>query len=823
VSVVSKRLGLVGVAALLSALLVWRGSTAALGTNYLDDSRPTADRVDALLSQMTLSEKVGQMDQILIDHVTSPAQAPSCPGCFGDADPAAMQSVLIDNNVGSLLAGGTDIPHDTSHSGGAGNTGRDWAATYNAVQAFAVQQSRLHIPVLFGVDAVHGFSHPVDAPLFPHSMGMGATWDVALAERAGAVTAGGLRATGWVEDFAPVQDVYRDNRWGRAYESWSEAPMLAGALGAAEVRGLQAAPGEGATTNSLRVAATLKHLVGNSQSINGHDRVEGHLPVRELQDVFLPAYKDGIDANARMVMISSSSINGVPATASTFLQTNLLRQRLGFNGVTISDYKDVQALWATYHVAPDLAGAIAMAVNAGLDMAMWVDDPDQWQANILADVRDGKISQARIDEAVRRILTLKFELGLFEQPCVPDARLACVDVDAAGAAVQAGRAETLQAARESITLLKNTNNTLPIPTSANVLVTGPNADSMVGQLGGWSVAWQGLSTSGHNCCEGPPGQTPPGSTVLQGIRAINPSVTFAAYQDQAVAAAGGADVVVAVVGELAYAEGVGDNPAPALPADQQAMLAALESTGKPVVIVVIAGRPLGLGASNERNAAAILMGYQGGTEAGQAVAEVIFGVVNPSGKLPGSWPTDADVRAPFGQSGDFNIRAPSPLGDQPKVFDQFPSTSSGTGSGYNPLFSLGYGMSYTTFGVGDLRVSPPTHVDGSVGVSFTVTNTGGVAGTQVVPVFVHQPTSAVLVPPHRLVGFTRVTLEPTESRTISLEFALARVAVTPGDIDSAAPPAVARGVYTVEVPTRAEPNDLFPSSSPPLRADFKVS
>jgi len=346
---------------------------------------------------------------------------------------------------------------------------------------------------------------------------------------------------------------------------------------------------------------------------------------------------------------------------------------------------------------------------------------------------------------------------------------------------------------------------------------------MVGQLGGWSVAWQGLSTSGHNCCEGPPGQTPPGTTVLQGIRAINPSVTFAAYQDQAVAAAGGADVVVAVVGELAYAEGVGDNPAPALPADQQAMLAALESTGKPVVIVVIAGRPLGLGASDERNAAAIVMAYQGGTEAGQAVAEVIFGVVSPSGKLPVSWPTDADVRAPFGQSGDFNIRAPSPLGDQPKVFDQFPSTSSGTGSGYNPLFSFGYGMSYTTFGVGDLRVTPPARVDGSVGVSFTLTNTGGVAGTQVVPLFVHQPTSAVLLPLHRLVGFTRVTLEPTESRTINLEFALAHLAVTPGDIDSAAPPAVERGVYTVEVSTRAEPNDLFPSSSPPLRADFTVS
>ncbi len=772
---------------------------------------------------MTLSEKVGQMDQILVDHVTIPAQARTCPGCFGDPDPAAMQSVLIDNNVGSLLAGGTNMPFDTSHAGGVGNTGRDWAATYNAIQAFAVQQSRLHIPVLFGVDAVHGFSHPYDAPLFPHSIGMGATWDSAQVERAGAVTGRALRATGWVEDFAPVQDVYRDNRWGRAYESWSEEPTLAGALGAANVRGLQSAPNDTRPEDSpLRVAATLKHLAGNSQSVNGHDRVAGQLPVRELQDVFLPAYKDAIEANARMAMISSSSINGVPATASGFLQTNLLRQRLGFSGVTISDYKDVQALSTAYHIAPDLAGAIARAVNAGLDMAMWVDDPDQWQSSILADVQDGKISQARIDEAVRRILTLKFELGLFDQPCVRDARQPCVDVDAAGAAVQAGRDETLQAARESITLLKNTNNVLPLATNANVLVTGPNADSMVGQLGGWSVSWQGVSTSGHSCCEGPPGQTPPGTTVFRGIGNVDPSVTFAASQDQAVAAAGGADVIVAVVGEQAYAEGVGDDPAPALPPVQKALLAALEATAKPVVVVVIAGRPLGLGASNEQHASAILMAYQGGTETGQAVADVIFGVVNPSGKLPVSWPTDADARAPFGPDGDFNGRAASPPGDQPKVFDQFPSTSSGTGSGYNPLFSFGFGLSYTTFSVSDLRVTAAARADESVSVTFTVRNTSSVAGTDIVPVFVRQATSQTLAPPHRLVAFARVNLEPSESRTVNLEFPLSRLATTPGDIESSAPPTVERGVYTVEVPTQPEPNDLFPRSSPPLQADFAV-
>jgi beta-glucosidase len=342
----------------------------------VDASYPTAERVEAVLSEMTLAEKVGQMDQILVDHVTMPASTSACPGCFGDPDPNAMRSVLIDNQVGSLLAGGTDMPFDTARDGGHGNTGRDWAVTYNEIQSFAVQQSRLHIPVLFGVDAVHGFSHPVDAPLFPHGIGMGATWDADLAEQEGTVTGDALRGTGWVEDFAPVQDVYRDNRWGRAYEPWSEEPALAGTLGAAEVRGLQAAgTNDMASGNPLRVAATLKHLAGNAQSINGHDRVEGQLPIRDLQDLFLPAYQDAVDANAQMVMVSSSSINGVPATASSFLQRTLLRERLGFGGVTISDYKDVQALQTTYHVTPNLAGAIALALNAGLDMTMWVDDP----------------------------------------------------------------------------------------------------------------------------------------------------------------------------------------------------------------------------------------------------------------------------------------------------------------------------------------------------------------------------------------------------------------------------------------------------------------
>src|SRR6185437_7248767 len=550
--------------------------------------------------------------------------------------------------------------------GGVGNTGYDWATEYNVIQQYAIKNSRLHLPLVFGVDAVHGFGHPYQAPLFPQSIGMGATWDPAAAQAGGQVTANALRATGWNWDFAPVQDLSRDNRWGRTYETWAEEPALSAAMGAANIKSLQASADGG----GLKVSATVKHFAGYSQSVNGHDRNEALLPLNYLQDTILPSYKGGIDAGAGSVMVDSGSINGVPATGSHYLLTDILRNQMGFNGVVISDYQDVQALQSTYHIAPDLAGAIAIAVNAGVDMGMVVNNPDQWQAAILQDVHSGKISQARIDQAVRRILTMKFDLGLFNQPCVADPNKPCVDPNAANAAVTAGRDQTLTAAQESMTLLRDQGNVLPLSPTGKIVVTGPSADSMTNQLGGWSVSWQGVFGAGHVCCMGPPNQIPPGTTVLKGIQAADPAAVYAPDQATAVADAASASAYVVAVGEKAYAEGLGDNPAPALAPDQQALIAALEATGKPVVVVVIAGRPVGLGTAEKANA--VLMAYQGSTEAGQAVADAIFGKIDPSGKLSVSWPSDASS-----VGGDFNGGAPSPLGDQPKFFDQLPGTGSG--------------------------------------------------------------------------------------------------------------------------------------------------
>jgi beta-glucosidase len=524
--------------------------------------------------------------------------------------------------------------------------------------------------------------------------------------------------------------------------------------------------------------------------------VQAELPIRYLQDTFLPSYAGAIDAGAGTVMVDSGSVNGIPATASHYLLTTLLRGRLGFKGVVISDFGDVPALATTYHMAPGLAGAAALAINAGVDMAMLPFNADQWQTAVQQDVADGSIALSRINQAVRRILTLKFQLGLFDHPSV--------DASKADAAVQAGRAATLQAARESITLLRNQNNALPLSPTSKLVVTGPSADSMTNQLGGWSVSWQGVFGAGHVCCMGPANQIPPGTTVLKGLQAADPNVTFAADQATAVSDAASADAVVVAVGEKAYAEGLGDNPSPQLPADQKDLISALEATGKPVIVVVIAGRPLGLGPAETANG--VLMAYQGSTEAGTAVADAIFGKINPSGKLPVTWPSDAAT-----PGGDFNTGAPSPLGDQPKVFDQLPGTGSGPGSGYNPLYPFAFGLSYTTFKVSGLSATSSVSRHGTVTAKFTVSNTGSRAGTDIVPVYVHQPVSVVLVPDQRLAGFTRVTLNPGQSKTVTVSFPVSVLAVTPGDINATSPPEVELGSYQVQIGTPAT-----------LSADFTI-
>ncbi|MFD1147344.1 glycoside hydrolase family 3 N-terminal domain-containing protein [Saccharothrix hoggarensis] len=717
------------------------------GQEYLDARAPVDRRVDDLLKRMTLEEKVGQMTQIRLGKLRG-----NCEWNPGPLRADCMKAVLEDAKVGSILSGGGDAPNP--------NTPRAWAEMTNAIQKYALDHSRLRIPLIYGADGVHGHSNVVSATMFPHQIGLGATWNPELLERLGASTGRAMRATGVFWNFAPVSDIARDTRWGRYYETYSEDPVLAGSLAAANVRGQQGDPTDG----TAKLTATAKHFAGYSEPFNGHDRAPAQLPIRYLQDTVLPAFQPQFDAGVGTVMINSGAVNGVPAHASKYLLTTQLRERMGFRGVAITDWEDIRFLVDRYHVAADYEEAIAMAVNAGVDMAMEPSNAAEFTAGLLAGVRGGAIPGKRIDQAVRRILKLKFDLGLFEKPFVDPERADAIVNDA-------DRPLARQAAAESTVLLRN-DGVLPLSTGAGKLVvTGDAADSVARQLGGWTVGWQGVPTWSP---------LPPTVTVLQGIRAAAPSanVVSAPTRAEAVAQAGDADAVVVVLGEDPGAEGEADTEAPALTADQQGLVDAVRATGKPVVVVLLTGRPQVLG--TVADAPALVAGWLPGSEGGGAIADVLFGAVNPSGKLPVSWPKT--------------------VGDQPFSYDQLRGANAGESSAYDPAFAFGHGLSYTTFTTSAPTVkSAEARRDDQVKVSVTVANTGQRDGTLVVPVYVHQPVSKVLTPDRRLVGFTRVALKAGEQRTVEVAFDVKRLAVTAGDMDGSGKPEVAKGDYDVVV------------------------
>ncbi|MGP3983075.1 glycoside hydrolase family 3 N-terminal domain-containing protein [Streptomyces sp. KR80] len=713
------------------------------GPTYLDARAPVAKRVDDLLERMTLKEKVGQMDQIAVSRIQG-----DCEWSGGDLNESCMKSVIADNAVGSILSGGGMAPKK--------NTPAEWARMVNSVQKYAVEKSRLHIPLLYGVDAVHGHNNVLGATVFPHQIGLGATWDPGTVRDSGAATARAVAATGIDWNFSPVADLARDQRWGRYYETYGEDPLLAGALAEAAIRGTDHAKG------AKKVVATLKHFGGYSEPMNGHDRVPADVSMRYLQDTLLAPYRTAVEAGAKTVMINSGAINGVPATGSRYLLTKVLRQQWGFRGLAVTDWEDIRALQTKYKVAGDYPEAIALAVNAGVDMAMEPYHAQEFTDGILAAVKRGLISERRIDQSVERILHLKFELGLFEDPYV--------DPDKADDAVLgADKDLARKAAADSQVLLRNEGGTLPISTGAKkIVVAGPYADNINDQVGGWTIGWQGV----------PEGVKIPGTTVLEGIKGAAPKgtdVVHAKTADDAAEQAKSADLTVVVVGEKAGAEGPADTPRPELSADQQALVKSLKASGKPVVVVMIAGRPLALG--DAAGTEGLLMSWLPGTEGGHAVADVLFGKVNPSGRLPVSWPKR--------------------IGNEPMYYQQLPGTNGGPESAYDAAYAFGDGLSYTTYGVTSLDAGQRSVKAGEpVRLKATVSNTGKRDGDLVVPVYVSRPVSDVLAPARKLVAFTKVHLKAGESRTVTLTVPARVLAVTPGDLDGAGTPRVERGAYT---------------------------
>jgi beta-glucosidase len=699
---------------------------------YRDASASIDQRVRDLLGRMTLAEKIGQMGQINVEVLQGD---PSTPWDRGPLNPTLMDDVLNKNQIGSILSGGGAWPP-------VGDDGKAWADEINAIQKFALDHSRLGIPIIYGADAVHGHNNLFDATMTPHQIGLGATFDPRLVERLGQSTARAARATGVVWDFAPVLDTERDLRWGRSYEPFGEDPLLTGTLGAATIRGLQGHD----LASPTSVVATAKHFAGYSAPDSGTDRTDATISDQELQSIHLPSFKQGIDAGVGTVMVNSGSVNGEPVHASHHLLTDVLRGQLHFKGVVISDWQDVENLVTKYHVAPDMEHAVALAFNAGLDMSMIPLDADGFTQAMTSAVNDGLIPMSRIDDAVSHILTLKFRLGLFEHPYV--------DADKANAAVEdpANRPLARKAAQESLVLLGN-DGVLPLShRTHSILVTGPASDSPTNQLGGWTVAWQGAFGL-------PPDiPIPEVTTIREGIeqagadvvwrqgapvadttRNRNPTYdplndatnpTAVAERADAVAAANDVDAIVVAVGESPYAEGQGDDPNPTLTSAQAALIDDLEATGKPVIVVVVAGRPLKMDHQLDE-ADASLMAFLPGSEGGAAVADALFGKVNPSGRLPVSWPKDSS---------------------------SFPLAYNEPGIQYDPRYPFGYGLSYTRFDLRHLRVHGGQ-------ASVLVRNVGSRAGDRTVLAFLVGTDGS-----RRLAAFTRVRLYPHQQAPARLTF-----------------------------------------------------
>ncbi len=580
------------------------------------------DQVDELLAQMTLDEKIGQM--------TQPDQE------FLE-DPDHIREYML----GSLLSGGGSDPETNSFE--------DWRALYEGYQAKALE-TRLGIPLLYGVDAVHGHSNVIGAVVFPHNIGLGATRNAELVEEISRITAKEIKATGINWDFAPSVAVPQDDRWGRTYEGFAEEPQLVAELGAAAVRGLQGDdPG-----NAERVVACAKHLAGDGGTVIGtgvilpggfgypFDRGDVPLTEEELRRIHMEGYVTAVKAGVGTIMPSYSSWNGLKCSGSRRLLTEIVKEELGFEGFLISDFKAIDELPGDYK------SDIETSINAGMDMVMV---PDRYQLffNTLKElVEEGAIPMERIDDAVRRILRVKFAAGLFDDDWSSTADRS---LEASFGSAE-HRAVARQAVRESLVLLKNEGGVLPLAKDAGrIHVVGPGADDIGMQSGGWTIEWLGKM-----------GAITEGTTILEAIqRAVSEGTEVTHSADGK--GAEGADVVIVVVGERPYAEMHGDDLVLELSDDDRAVVANAAAAGVPVVTLLISGRPLIVDETLEASDALAAI-WLPGTE-GDGIADVLFGDYAPTGKLSFSWPRSADQH-------------PINVGDED----------------YDPLFAFGYGLSW---------------------------------------------------------------------------------------------------------------------------------
>lgn len=697
------------------------GTAAARQPNPVQSDDVVSAHADALIAQMTPEEKAAQLTQYFY---LQPVPA---------ANKLSLEA-LATTGVGSMLFVTDPVE-------------------VNRLQRIAVEQSRLKIPVLFGFDVIHGLR-----TIFPVPLGLAASWDPALVEQTQAVAAIESRAVGIHWTFAPNVDIARDPRWGRIVETAGEDPYLDAAMGVAQVRGFQGpyvgAPG--------RIISGPKHFAGYGASLGGRDWDQVELSDSELWNVHLPPFKAAIDAGAGAIMAAYMHLNGVPAAANKWLLSDVLRQTFGFKGFVGSDSGSVNKL-TTQNLAGDKQEAVARALSAGLDLEMVDPAQPPSMTALPTALAAGQVSQARVDDAVRRVLSAKIRMGLFERPYIDESTVERVLED------PRHRALARVAAQRSAVLLRNEGGVLPLDRARirSLAVIGPMADSAKDTLGPW--VFDQNKPRGVTVLEGLKAKLGPKVTIAysEGVRMpkrVFPSPSGAADKQpdrppldetaeiaRAAGLAREADATVLVLGEAMnmISEG-GSRSSFDLPGRQQELLDALVATGKPVVVVLFSARPLDL---KDTKAPAILDLWYPGSEGGSAVANLLFGDAAPGGKLPFSW-----IRSPAHAPNYYAqliSHKPNPV--QGRYWNESSA----------PTYPFGYGLSYTTFTYSHLHVAKPTYsIDEPVEVSVDLRNTGRRTGDEVAQLYIHQRRGTSARPARELKGFQRVTLKPGETRTL---------------------------------------------------------
>lgn len=719
--------------ALLLILLGLKGSESLYFTN------PTEADIELLISQMSIEEKVGQTCQITLDaiHQTDEKGGALAPASI---DQAKLKEALEVYHVGSVLNVGW---HTLTRA--------EWKSIMTDIHTPYLKKQQ-NIPILYGIDAIHGVNYTVGGTLFPQEIGLAATWNTDLARQMGEVTAYECRASGIPWNFSPVLDLGRQPLWSRHFETLGEDPILGTQMGVALVDGYQ---GKGAQVDEFHAAACLKHFVGYSASFTGRDRTPAFIPEKYMQELYFPAFKAAVEKGALTLMINSGVVNGIPGHANYQLLTQTLKKDWGFKGFVVSDWEDFIMLHTVHRTAASLSEAAIQAFNAGVDMSMVPSNPQYktYCQDMVKAVKEGKISMTRLDDAVRRILYVKKQLGLFNNP-LPNLD----NYPLFGS--QKFKDIAKQAALESITLLKNDNNTLPLANNPRILVAGPGAASINMLNGAWTHTWQGMDTSFNtkgvlNIYQALKHQLPNATiSYAKGVDLyLENDFEASRYVDinNYKKALKKNDVIVICLGELPATEKPGDIRSLQLDDKQKELVRLAKAAKKKVVLVLLEARPRIIN-DIEPLCDAIVQAYLPGDYGGAALAELLIGKADFSGRLPYTYPRYDGVIEFYDHPGSV-ARA-----------------KSGQFTAYNPQWDFGFGLSYHMGVVNGMELTSKDEKKGTFSIAVNVSNPHNMPIQMVVPIYLRDLYASTTPENKRLIDFYKVTMRPGENKTLEFSF-----------------------------------------------------